>query len=211
MARLYIITMGFHENFALRRLGQASRDDRVVVVTVKPAAKTVIRAYESLKVMASKMGVSVEGLVEIDPGDVEGAVSQILSLASRAGDGVVIDASGGSRSLVAITLMAALILSRSFRVDYYIQSDVDAEWEVRITHSHLRLVTRPLTREKKAILEAVVNRPGRPPEELARDLNMHSKTLRNHLSELKQAGLIVQRGRGSGVYPTRLARLAIVA
>ncbi len=79
--RLFVFTLGFHEDFAIRRLtsSAAGRSDAIICVTIKPIASATHRAYGNLVSFAQVNGVNVLGLLDIDPGDPASAIASIVS------------------------------------------------------------------------------------------------------------------------------------
>ena len=215
--KLFLFTLGFHENFAIRRLlsQAAGEGDSVIAVTVKPAAAAVKTAFGTIENLCMRLKIGEAKLLEVSPENLEESIAAIVekvheTMAERGHSEVVVDASGGSRILALATLLSALILSRAYKVKYYIQSDTGGDWDVKVTQTQLRLLTRQLTKEKLAILKAITENPGQRPEEIAAKIGMHPKTLKNHLTELKQLGLATQKGRAAGIYPTPWTRIALL-
>lgn len=213
---LVLATLGFHEHFALRRLSSlgAGRGDYIAAVTVKPPASAVMAAWESLRGLAARLGVTPLGLLEVDPRDFEGAVTEVIewadSLAREVGaQYIVIEATGGARILTAAALLAAISLAKRYRVDYYIQSDTGEAWQVRIPGDLIGVITTPISQEKARILQTIIQRPGSTTHEIAEATGMHPKTVMNHVSKLKKQKLVIQKGRGRGLYPTSRAKLAL--
>jgi DNA-binding IclR family transcriptional regulator len=56
-------------------------------------------------------------------------------------------------------------------------------------------------------MRVIASQPGSRVEELVEATGMKEKTLRNHIAELKALNLVVQKGRGSGLYLTEWGRL----
>ncbi len=218
MARLFLLTLGFHENFAIRRLTRSSSSggDVVLVVSIRNPVRAVVTAYESVKGIASRMGLVVRDLYTLDPEDVAGSLSLLLEeveslVRAYSLRRVVIDATGGVKPLSLITFLLALILASKgeVSVDYYIQSETSMEYEVHLDDRMLRLFTSKLSREELRVLAGVLHYPGESPSRLAELLGVNYKTLLNKLGKLKKIGLAYQRGRGGGVYPTPWARVAL--
>ncbi|MEB3851677.1 MAG: CRISPR-associated CARF protein Csa3, partial [Desulfurococcales archaeon] len=203
---LYLATLGFHENFALRRLSSsgAGPGDYVAAITVKPPAKAVLAAWNSLRAIATRLGVAPIELLQLDPSDPEALTADIIEWASKAAaergvEAIVIDATGGSRLLTVATLLAAIALQRRYNVRYYIQSDTGDDWEAKIDAALIEAITSPPTPEKRAILQAVLQNPGATPAQIAEAIGMHPKTLANHLTKLKKQRLVAQKGRARGL------------
>jgi len=210
--RIFLITLGFHENFAIRRLtaSGAGPGDRLLVITLSPMVAGAKNAFESLSAFSRRLGVSEVRLVEVDPSSLEESVEKIIEAVDEVGGReIVVDASGGSRVLVLASLLAVTFLSGRYRVSYYIQSDTGGGWEVKVTDQQLRRLRPTISKEKERILLMVVESPGLTAEELSERLNIKEKTVKNHMSELKAMNLVTQRGRGRGYYLTSWGRLMV--
>ena len=212
--RLFIFTLGFHENFALRRLSTegAGRGDVVEVFTTSPAASGVIRAYESLKQMASRfMEVEVLGLREVDlasglPRASLTVLEHLEPLVASGRTRVIADLSGGSRG-VGYAVHLALSLVRGLEVDVYLQSDTSDAWELHLPTTVSSLISARLPGDVEDMLITVLESEGATVDELARLTGLAAKTISNRLSRLQKMGLAVRRGRRRGVYLTEWGRL----
>ena len=218
MARLFLLTLGFHENFAIRRLTKNSSGGRdvVLLLSIQGPAKAVLTAYESVKGFASRMGLVVRDLYMIDPEDlassVVGLLGEVVSLMKGYGlRDVVIDATGGVKPLAIASLMLGMILSSryGYSVEYYIQSETSMEYEVRLDERMLRVFSLKLSRDEARILKGVLEHPGVSAGQLAGLIEVNYKTLLNRLGKLKKLGLVYQKGRGGGIYPSPWARIAL--
>ena len=214
--RLIVATLGFHEHFALRLLNRfgAGHGDYVAAVTVKPPVAAVFSAWRSLAGIASRLGVEPLELHQIDPADLEAATASLVEWleqkASQTGaTHTAIEATGGARILTVTALLAAITLAGRRNIEVYIQSDTSQVWQARITPDLIEALTTPLSKEKAKILDAILNAPGSTPQTIAKLANMHPKTLLNHITKLKKLKLIIQKGRGRGLYPTPRAKLAL--
>ena len=213
MPRLFYLTLGFHENFAIRRLSVngASTEDFVLAVTLSPAVSGVVKAFDSLRLYASRLGISSVELFEVPGEDVAMAigllVDRLTSLVARGYDPVVADLTGGSRFLTAASLISLTLISDLARVDVYLQSDTGAAWESRIPPGIMGLLREGLSREKERIVEAIRGKPGITPDEIAEATGTAPKTVRNHLSAMKSMGIVYSRGRGGGYYLTKWGEL----
>ncbi len=204
-----MLTLGFHENFALRRLTSngATRGDGILVATLKPLHGGAKSAYQALSVFASRMGVGDIGVVEVDPEDL-GKASYVIakaiveSIEGKGYEAIIADLTGGPRFIVVASLISLMILSRRFTVDVYVQSDTGGEWEHKIPGKIIEaMISLPLS-DKLRLLKAIVAHPGSTPSELSDMVGLSYKTILNYAAQLKRQGLIVQKGRGAGYYPT---------
>jgi len=210
--RLFVFTLGFHEDFAIRRLtsSAAGRSDAVLCATIRPVASATFRAYNNLVSFASVSGVRVLRLLDVDPGDPASAVASIMSEVLNVGGvkNVIFDVSGGSRGVTTPAVLAALLLpSLGYNVDIYVSSDGGDVWEARIPSSFLKLLTLNVSQQKLEMLRVLRENQGLTAEEIAAKLRLHEKTVKNKLAELSREDLIARRGRGDGVYLTQWGNL----
>lgn len=200
--RSFVFTLGFHEDFILRRLTSkaAQPGEPILVFTAKPAAGAVVRAFTSLQSFCSRVNLSEPELVELDISDEARALVEVKSRVELLPTPIIVDLSGGMRVLVVLTLLALMASRREFELYVVPETGMGGEFHMP------RGVTRALSglsREKLAILSEIARRPGVSAELIARRLGRSLKTIRNHLWELKRMGLVVSRGRGA---PLRLSR-----
>jgi CRISPR locus-related DNA-binding protein len=205
LGRLFAFTLGYTENFALRRLNRARAGpyDYVAVFTVEPVAEGVKDAYENLKALAKKMGVVDVYMIELPQGNMGEALAKALSALRsfvKAGyEPVIFDITGGSRYIVAVILLAALAL-RGVKREVWVSSDTGGGWEAVIPYSVLEALTGDMRREHIEILKALSSwETGMTVGELSERLGLSEKTVRNRVSELKRMGFCVQRGRGGAI------------
>ncbi|MEB3860434.1 MAG: hypothetical protein LRS43_04415, partial [Desulfurococcales archaeon] len=179
MARLFYFTMGFHENFALRRLASHGVDSRdsILVATLKPAIPGVKDAFESLRLYASKSGVRRIELLEVPLDPVGGLASSAFFILDRLHRYVslgyrliVADLTGGSRPLIVASMIALIMASESADIDLWLQSDTGGSWESRMPPGIISLIKRGLSREKEALLVFLAEKPGASVEELTERL-----------------------------------------
>jgi len=204
--RSFVFTLGFHEDFILRRLSRkaARPDERVLVVTASPVVGGVLSAFGSLAAQCKRLGFGEPELLALDLSDEAGALSLLVSRFGGLGEPIVADLSGGMRVVCVLTLLALLLSDRRFELYVIPESGEAAELHIPAG------VTRAfagLSREKREILREIAARPGVPVEPLARRLGRSPKTVRNHLSELKAMGLVASRGRGAPLELTRWGRV----
>ncbi|WP_420865884.1 helix-turn-helix domain-containing protein [Desulfurococcus amylolyticus] len=89
----------------------------------------------------------------------------------------------------------------------YITSRRAREERVLIDHSlYENLLNRgKLSNLEQRVLKLVLEKPGVTVVELARELGVKEKTVRNTLTKLKSKGLVAKKGRNEGVEPTSIA------
>lgn len=206
MGRLFIITLGFHEDHVIRRLvnDKASRGDRVVLITASPVASATQRAYESLIAVCGRMGLPRPELVSVSADPYEG-LKTLISLLRSDGD-VVLDLSGGMRYLSVYALMALLLIRREGKV--YLQPESGEVSEVAVPETLIRAFFSP-PRPAEVELMRLVGAGGLSAQDIARLSGKSEKTVMNMLSSLSRRGLIVRKGRAGGVYLTSAGKLLL--
>jgi len=204
----YVFTLGFHEDFVERRLymSRASREDTIVLFTCKPAVGAVIRAYEGLKLRTSSLGLSTPKLVEISCENPAEAISEARKIIKELPEPIIADLSGGMRLAVIIVYTALLMENKAFELK--MQSESEPPIQMEIPYPILKLLKTPLSKEKKQIILEIMKTPGITVKELAEKLGKKEKTIANHIAELKKHQLVVQKGKYSGIYPTKWAKIA---
>lgn len=206
----YVFTLGFHEDYVERRLYQthASHGDPILLFTAKPSVGGVLRAYESLRFRASSIGISTPKLVELPIEEPSEALYIACDEIFRLYEPIIADLSGGMRAVVLMVYTALLLSGKDFSL--YVQPEGSGLLDLKIPRGIIRSVRYPLSEEKLGIMRVVLENPGVSVDEIALILKKKSKTIMNHLSELKKLGLVVQKGRKSGVYPTEWAKVLVV-
>ncbi|MEM1622683.1 MAG: CRISPR-associated CARF protein Csa3 [Sulfolobales archaeon] len=207
VGRLFIISIGFHEDRAIRRLmeSSATRGDRVYLIAAS-RTQAVLRAYESLASICRKLGLPDPELVEVPMGLYDG-IARLLSILGSAEGEIVLDLSGGMRYLVAYALVALFISGRSATV--YVQPESGEGGDVVIPAKLFSIARDPPKGVDLLVLRAVYDTEGSTVEELSRSTGRSAKTVANSVSKLAKMGLVVRRGRRGGLYLTELGRLAV--
>jgi len=204
----YVFTLGFHEDYIERRLymTKASREDVIVLFTCKPAVGAVIRAYEGLKLRTTSLGISQPLLVEISCDNPAEAISEARKIIRELPEPIIADLSGGMRIAVILIYTALLLENKEFELK--MQSESEPAIEAEIPYPIIKLIKNPLSREKQEILAEIMKNPGITAKELALKLGKKEKTILNHIAELKKHQLVVQKGKYSGLYPTKWTKIA---
>jgi len=203
--RVFVITLGFHEDHAIRLLTSsgAASDDRVVILTAKPVVPAVRRAYEGLRAFAMRVGIGDPEIVEVPP-ELALGVESILNVFECANE-LVLGLSGGMRYLIVFTLVALVLSGKTATIHIYPEGgDVP---EVTIPKDVVASLRRLPTEAELRILKEVTASPGITDEEVAEKIGRKVKTVKNVVSELVKAGLVVRRGRRGGLYPTEWGAL----
>ena len=215
--RLFVATLGFHENFTLRLLNSraARRGDGLLLVTTRPAAGANITAYNNILAYATRLGITVYPLMELDPErpseEIHRLITTILELSRENGYAeTIIEMTGGPKITALIAVLAALLLRDKTRIELVVQSDTSGAWETRITGSILGAIACGVG-EKAKILTHLLHNPGASAHSIAQATGLSPKTVANYLTKLKRQGLVYQRGRGAGVYLTEWGKLVALA
>ncbi len=211
--RLYLGTLGFHENFMARTLHvfAAGDGDGLLLVTLRPVVSGVKLAMRSLGTLSLRLGIKNHGHVEIDPSapieSIGPVHDTIVSTVEREGyTEIVADLSGGPRMVVVSTFIALLLVSERVPVRLIVQNETGIGGSLDLKLAPLVQALRGMGVKGK-ILRLVAERPGMRQEEIAGELGISEKTAANYISQLARLGLVARRGRVRGVYPTGLGRL----
>lgn len=206
MGRRFIVSLGFHEDRAIRRLmeSSASRDDEVFVVTAS-TVPAVVAAFNSLAGFCRRVGLPEPKLVEVPPRLYEG-VAVLAELIGSSPGPVVLDLSGGMRYLAVLGVLALFLTGR--RATVYVQPESEGE-ELVIPESVINLAYEPLQELELSVLRLVAEREGITVEGVAELTGRSPKTVANAVSRLQKLGLVARRGRAGGVYLTEVGRLAL--
>jgi CRISPR locus-related DNA-binding protein len=207
VGRLFIITLGFHEDHVIRRLmnDKAVEDDRVILITASPVATATQRAYESLVTLCNKMRLPRPELVGVACNPYDG-LRVLLNLMTGEGD-IILDLSGGMRYLAVYALIALLLTRRRGRV--YLQPESGEVSEVVIPETLIEVFLNPPKPAEIELLKLLKGSEGISVRDLARLSNKAEKTVMNLVSELSRRGLVVRRGRGGGIFLTSVGRLVL--
>ena len=198
----YVFTMGVHEDFAIRRLvsTNATREDDVVCLFKSPMTNGNKRALNALNAVMSKMGLreAVAREVRVSGGILD-VVDEVTGVLNDLKDPLVVDVSGGESKAVMVGVVLSLAINgRAGRV--YVEEDEEYYFSVE----DFRTAVEGVKGEALALLINVVAQPGIRYLELAEKTGKKLKTVMNSVGALKKKRLVYQKGRGEGVYPTKL-------
>ncbi|MGC8573774.1 MAG: CRISPR-associated CARF protein Csa3 [Caldisphaera sp.] len=210
--RLFVFPIGFHEDFAIRTLNKfsASKEDKIIAITLSPAVNATKNAFNSLTLNAQRIGISDINLIEIDSTDFSKVVMTIIKKFNELNikpEQIIIDTSGGLRIFDLALFFSGFLLSlKGFKSTLIIQPE-SANYET--TSLDLRELLNILRLDVSSIeiINQIDVNEGSTIEELSGKLNVADKTIRNKISELKKLNLIMQKGRGQGIYLTDLGLL----
>ncbi len=208
VSRAFIVTLGYHEDHVIRLLTvcSASKDDEVVVLTAKPLVPAVRRAFNSLRTFMLRLGLKEPKLVEV-PMEVLEGLEVIANVLKDPNKEYVLSLSGGMRYLIIYALIALVALGRVATI--YIYPEGGEEPEIVIPKNLIKVLHRLPSESELRVLREVMKSPGISVEELSLIIGRSVKTIRNLVSELSRYGLVVRRGRGGGVYLSRLGEFVV--
>lgn len=209
MKTTLIATLGFDEKFCYRAILRhgIKEGDRVILITAERVEK-VEKAYEWIeKLLQTSFSGKVEAqLVEVNVKKPEEAIRSVVEILRKAEGRIVVNLSGGMRALVVIVLLACLMLPLNARFE--IETE-DFSGIVELNSSLIELIKSPPTSMNLEILK-LVEKGSRTVEELSKKLKKDESTIRRHLMELENQGLIVaEKRKPLVVKTTELARLFV--
>ena len=211
--RLFLGTLGFHENFIARTLHTfaAGKSDGLLLITLHPVVKGVEIAMNNLYSLSLSLGIIKHDHIEVNPfNPLEGIGlihDKLISIAERKGySEVIADLTGGPRIVVVSTLLALLLVSDKIPVRLIVQDETGGGGLLDLVLSPVLQALKGMG-VKERILKLTVDRPGLRQEEIAEALGVSDKTAANYISQLVKLGLVARKGRARGVYPTSLGML----
>ena len=195
--KCYVITLGFHEDVALRRLLKYSnikRGDKIILFSGS-LIDAVKEAYDSLKLYLSKIGVESQQLVSIDPSKPEEAIPRIIEELKECRDKKIItELGGGQRGVGMLILLSLLVLGYKFDLHSQIEGtkhSTDIPWEI------IQALKEIPKKEKDKHLLKLINNNELTIKEIAEEIGVSEKTVSNRITMLRKMGLISKRGRGN--------------
>ncbi len=211
--RLFTATLGFNETYLVNTLHKygASRGDGVLIITLNPIVGGVRKALNNLAGIAQVMGFTMHGVIGVERGNPESSIAGIIEKIIEVLDEhgyrrVIADLTGGPRIAIVSAMTALLLLPNSVDVEVRVQDETGGEGDLRINIETLRAALRGLG-ERGKVLAYIVANPGTPPGGIAEALGLSPKTVANYITHLKRMGLVAQKGRGRGVYPTEWGKI----
>jgi len=196
--RSFVFTLGFHEDFVIRRLSNlaARGGEEIVLFTGSPIVSGTRRAHASLIDYCTKVGLSTPQLVELPLSDSSLAVSKARHVVGGLPEPIIADLSGGMRAVVIAVLIALFTSGKVFEL--FVSPESGEAEELWIPAGVARALSS-LSSEKREILSFIARNEYCDAEAIAHRLGRSSKTVRNHLSELKKMGLVASQGRRGGL------------
>jgi len=183
---LYVFTLGFHADHAIRKLSRARNVDGIVVVTARPVVRAVQNAFLEISAFCDKARYPIPRLVDIPLDDGAAAVYSIIRSIEDAKH-IVADLSGGMRIVTILTFIALMIVSRYRYVELYISGEREDAPEISIPMLALHtFLIGSLSGEKLAILELLAKYSSLSISDIAKIMNRSERTIRSHVAELKK-------------------------
>jgi CRISPR-associated protein Csa3 len=196
--RSFVFSLGFHEDFVIRRLSRlaARGGEDVVLFTGSPVVAGTRRAHASLIEYCTRVGLSTPRLVELPLSDSSLAVSRARSVINGLSEPIIADLGGGMRAVIVAVLIALFTSDKVFEL--YVSSESGEAEELHIPSGVTRALSS-LSSEKMEILNFIAKNEYSNADTIAYRLGKSSKTVRNHLAVLKKMGLVVSHGRKGGL------------
>jgi len=195
-SRCFVISLGFHEDVALRRIAESSArsDDRIVIVTGPPVPASQ-KTVDSLKLYASRLGLAEPVVLHLDPESPSSSIVRLAEVLARecSGRRLVLEIGGGLRANVALVLLAAAALKMEFSIESTIEGSSAA---LRVPWGFLEYALYGLETRDAQLLSTLAKGGFESSGELARALGVGEKTVVNRISHLRRLGLVAKRGRG---------------
>ncbi|MCS7107665.1 MAG: CRISPR-associated CARF protein Csa3 [Acidilobaceae archaeon] len=204
--RLFIITLGFKGDKGVEYANAAEKGDGLLFVTVASKGGGVVAGVERAYTLAKsnvRGEVRDHGLVAIDFSDFGRAVRDFYELVRREGEGydlLLFDVSGGMRVLAVAATVVAQMFAREKEVELRAEEE-NKEFSARLS-TELLLPCGGVGERDLEILEVLAEQGGLTEARLAEELGVSIKTVKNRLSELSKAGLVVKKGKEAGVFLT---------
>ena len=189
----FIVTLGFHADHAIRRLA-LHRPATVTVVTASPLVKAVEKAYKDIVAFTDKASLPHPQLLEIP---VENPAKAVEALVDRLWDKspIIADLSGGMRAVVVLTLTALLILAvKGSRVKVYVTGESQEAPEAILDMETLATLVRgTVSPTRRKVMELLKARGEATAAEIASELKLTERTVRQHLAWLRNHGFAEER------------------
>jgi CRISPR locus-related DNA-binding protein len=189
----FVVTLGFHADHAIRRLA-ILRPATVTVVTASPLVKAVEKAYKDIVAFTDRTSLPHPELVELPVGD-PGRAVEILVERLWDRNPIVADLSGGMRPVVVLALTALLLLAvKGNRVEVHVTGESgEAPEAVLDMETLVAIVKGSMSPTRRRIVELLATRGQATPSEIASELKLTERTVRQHLAWLRNHGFTVEK------------------
>ena len=224
MSRLLIYTLGFEEKFAIRSFTRHGLDvnDKILLITASPVIDRVKKAYLVLEDFVRKyyQDKVILELFEVDTSNFVNAVyiikkKFIEELSHPSFDKIVLNLTGGLRVLVLSTFTAFLLLPDKFLKNRNVVIEVEYEDSSKLVNipnmlSQVLRLSHELSDEKKKLIKILLEKGECLVSDLSEELNLDPSTIRRHLYDLEDKGLIsIESERPMKVKICEIARLIL--
>lgn len=181
-------------------------NDKIVVLTCKPAAPGVKAAYSNLSSQCIINRMAQPILLELsceEPYDSIKSIEEIVS--SEEYDEIILEVGAGMRIITHYAVIALTILKKPYTIHYIPEPGTFKE--VTIPAKYIEVVQTKLTPIEKQVLQTIIENPGTTIQEIAKQLNRKEKTIANIITRLKNKQLVKTQKRKT--YPTPSAKTLI--
>jgi CRISPR-associated protein Csa3 len=210
MKATLIATLGFDEKFCYRAILRhgIKEGDEIVLITAELVEK-VEKAFEWIKklVQTSFSDKVAVRLIQVDIKSPEKSIKAVSELIGSAQGKLIVNLSGGMRALVIIVLIACIMKAKR---DMVIEIETEDFSSLLLIPSELlKLIKDPPGGIYLEILKLVKNGV-RKAESISKELKRDVSTVRRHLAELENLGLIkAEKRKPLVVMPTTLSELFV--
>jgi CRISPR locus-related DNA-binding protein len=189
----FVVTLGFHADHAIRRLAM-HRPATVTVVTASPLVKAVEKAYKDIVAFTDRAFLPHPELVELPVGDPARSVEILVEkLWDR--NPILADLSGGMRPVVVLALTALLLLAvKGNRIEVHVMGESQEAPEAILDMETLATIVRgSMSPTRRRIAELLTAKGQTTPSEIASELKLTERTVRQHLAWLRNHSFTVEK------------------
>ena len=211
MKTALILTLGFDEKFCYRAILRhgIKEGDKIILITAGLVEK-VKKAYEWIKAFVERSYDVEVRLIQIDVKDFTKAIREVMHILDEfKGYNLIVNLSGGMRALAVIMLLALMIKPiRNVKLEIELE---DFSGLIEIPQHLLRIheIKQNLTDEKIEILKLIAQGL-KDVKSLSKALKKDVSTIRRHISNLEELGLVeVEKRKPLKVKTTELANLML--
>ena len=211
MKTALILTLGFDEKFCYRAILRhgIKEGDKIILITAGLVDK-VRKAYEWIRAFVERSYDVEVRLIQVDVKNFTKAIKEVAELLEDFKEyDLVVNISGGMRAL-AITVLLALTVRSMRNVKVEIELE-DFSGLIEIPQQLLRIheIKRNLTNEKLEILK-LISQGLKDVKTLSKTLKKDASTIRRHISNLEELGLVtIEKRKPLKIKTTELADLIL--
>ena len=211
MRTALILTLGFDEKFCYRAILRhgIKEGDKIILITAGLVEK-VRKAYEWIKAFVERSYDVEVRLIRIDVKNFTKAIREVMHILDEfKGYNLIVNLSCGMRALAVIMLLALMIKPiRNVKLEIELE---DFSGLIEIPQHLLRIheIRQNLTDEKIEILKLIAQGL-KDVKSLSKALKKDVSTIRRHISNLEELGLVeVEKRKPLKVKTTELANLIL--